>query len=454
MISILPTEIICMIAKLCSLGGQASLSQSCRALYSICKPILYRNDVANHRSSSVFHAIVHCRDQSDALRILTAAKEGGADFTKCQDARKSHPLSFYRIDATLYSPLHLAARRGLDDIVAYLIDHGLDVDDKEGVHLSRKTPLMEAILNHQKPTAVLMVRRGASRGLCPSNLEAFQATIREGLTYLVRVIVERNGLDVNAELGHGCTPLVLAVCHRRGPMIPTLLELGARALPAMQRFCSDNAFLSILWMLDSGSTLLRESLEIDEMLELIFSIATERVSPAQKNQQVLALERLLEVLCQDRQTLGNTIVPSVREFSDFLDALLQMVLSADHTDARLANLFQSWGARIQTGVFLQLSKILGSSRFTENTGRCLRQNPGLLHCFDFVHHYSLHCPTPARGWAIRYFINRVPNYAIRLVQELKQHNLPLTLRGVEMLDLSSWKVESHEDRAAQFVFSG
>jgi hypothetical protein len=391
----------------------------------------------NHRSSAVFYAIVHCRDRHDALRILAAAKEGGADFTKCQDARKSHPLSFYRVDATLFSPLHLAARRGLDDIVSYLINQGLDVDDKESLHLTRKTPLMEAILNHQETTAVLIVRRGASRGLCPPNLEAFQASIREGLTCLVRIIVERNGVDVNADLGYGCTPLVLAVCHRKGPMIPTLLELGARALPAMRRFCSDNAFLSILWLLDSCSSLLRGSLKIDETLELIFSIATERVSSAQKNQQVLALERLLQLLCQDRQTVGNDMVSMASEFGDFLDALLQTVLSVHHTDARLASLFQSWGARIHTGVFLQLCRILGSSLFTEDIRRCLRQHHGLLHCFDFVHHYSLHCSSPARGWAVSYFLNRVPSYAIRLVQELKQHDLPLTRRGVEMLDLSS-----------------
>jgi hypothetical protein len=80
---------------------------------------------------------------------------------------------------------------------------------------------------------------------------------------------------------------------------------------------------------------------------------------------------------------------------------------------------------------------LASSLFTEDIQRCLRQKPGLLHCFDFVHEYSLHCPSPERVWAVSYFLDRTPSYAIRLVQELKQHDLPLTRRGVEMLDLSS-----------------
>ncbi|KAF4502800.1 ankyrin repeat [Fusarium agapanthi] len=396
-----------------------------------------KNDVTSHGSSSVFYAIVHCRDRHDSLRILMAAKDGGADFTKCQDARKPHPLSLYRIDSTLFSPLHLAVRRGLGDIVSYLIDQGLDIDDKKGLHVTRKTPLMEAILNHHEMTAVLIVQRGALRGLCPPDFEAFQASVREGLTHLVRFIVERNGVDVNAELGYGCTPLMLAVCHRKGLMISTLLELGAHALPTMRRFCTDNSFVSILWLLDSDSSLLSKFLNIDEALEIIFAIATERVSPAQKNQQVLALERLLKLFYRDRQILGNVMVSPASDFGDFLDVLLQTVLSVEHTDARLASLLQDWGARIQTGVFLQLSKILVSPFFTKDIQRCLRQNPGLLYCFDFVYHYSSHCPSPARGWAVRYFLRRVPNLAIRLVQELKRRDLPLTRRGVEMLDYSS-----------------
>ncbi|OBS15971.1 hypothetical protein FPOA_13287 [Fusarium poae] len=439
MISLLPSELICMITELCSLGAQASLARSCRVLYDICKPILYRNDVINHRSSSVFYSIVYCRDRRDALRILEAAKEGGAAFTKCQDAQKWHPLSFHRIDATLYSPLHLAARRGLDDIVAYLINHGLDIDDKEGIDLSRRTPLMEAILNHQELTAVLIVRRGASRGLRPPDLEAFQAAIREGMTYLLRVMVERNALDVNSEIGYGCTPLALAVCHRKGPVMAALLELGAHALPAMRRFCSDNAFLSILWMLDSASSHLLKSLELGGMLELAFSIATERVSSVQTNRQVVALERLLKLLYRDGQMNGNTVSLPARDFSDFLDALLQMVLSIDYTDTRLAGLFHSWGATIQTGVYLRLNKVLRSSVFEENIRLCLRRHPGLLHCFDFVHSHSLHCPALAGRWAVRYFLDHVPGYMLWLIQELKQQGFPLDRHGVEQLDLSKFK---------------
>ena len=405
-------------------------------LYDICKPILYRNDVINHSSSSVFYSIVYSRDRQDAMRILEAAKEGGTTFKRCQDAQKSHPLSFHRIDATLHSPLHLAARRGLDSIVTYLINQGLDIDDREGVNLSRRTPLMEAILNHQELTAVLIVRRGASRGLRPPDLEAFQAAVREGLTYLIRVMVERDGLDVNSDIGHGCTPLALAVCHRKAPMITALLELGARALPVMRRFCSDNAFLPILWMLDADSTHLLKSLELGEVMELTISITVERVSSSQANQQAIALEQLLDFLCGDGSVLGSTASLTAWDFSDFLDALMQMVLSVDYTDARLASLFHKRGAKVQTGLFLRLTQILNSSLFKENTRFCLRRNPGLLHCFNFVYSHSLHCPVLTKRWAVKYFLDQVPVYILWLIEELKQKDLPLNRCGVEQLDLT------------------
>lgn len=433
MILSLPQELVCMIAELCSLGGQASLSRSCRRLCEICIPILYRNDVKNYRSSSVFHAIVHSRDERDTLAILAAAKANGADFKRCQDARKYHPLSLYHLDATLHSPLRLAARRGRDDVMSFLLDHGLPPDGPGDMDTSKKTPLMEAIVSHQESTAILLVRRGASIGLRPPNLEAFKAAVRGDLVCLVRVIVEREDLDVNAEVGHGCTPLVLAVCYRREQMIRALLSMGAQAMPAMRQFCRNHAFVSILWMLDSGSMLMSETLSIDDILELAALITTQRASPVHKNQQVLALERFLELLDKTGPWDCSSSVRSARQPACFLDALLQMVLSIDHTNKCLATLLLRKGARIHSGVFSQLLETLNSPIFNEDKVRCLRRHRGLLHCFDFVYSHLLSSSAQSRQSVGDDFLEHVPDNAVLLVWELKQRGMPLTASGLEAM---------------------
>ncbi|KAI8648100.1 hypothetical protein NCS56_01544000 [Fusarium sp. Ph1] len=320
MILSLPQELVCMIIELCPLGSQASLSRSCRRLCEICIPILYRNDVENYRCSSVFHAIVHSRDECDALAILATARANGADFKRCQDARKYHPLSLYSLDATLHSPLRLAARRGRDDVMSFLLDHGLPPDGPGNTDTSKKTPLMEAIVSHQESTAILLVRRGASIGLRPPNLEAFKAAVRGDLACLVRVIVEQEGLDVNADVGYGCTPLVLSVCYKREQMIRTLLDMGAQAMPAMRQLCRNHAFLSILWMLGSGSMLVSEILSIDDIIELAALITTQRASPVHKDQQVLALERLLELVDKSGPWDRSSPARSARQRACFPDA--------------------------------------------------------------------------------------------------------------------------------------
>ncbi|RTE68699.1 hypothetical protein BHE90_016923, partial [Fusarium euwallaceae] len=254
------------------------------------------------------------------------------------DARKYHPLSLYNLDATLHSPLRLAARRGRGNVISFLLHHGLPPDGPGIPDTSKKTPLMEAIVSHQESTAILLIQRGASIGIRPPNLEAFKAAIRGDLVYLARVIIDQEGLDINADIGYGCTPLVLSVCYRRERMIRALLGMGAQAMPAMRQLCRNHAFVSILWMLDSSSMLVSEILSINDIIELATLITTQRASPVHKNQQALTLEKLLELVDKPGPWNRSSSVHFARERACFLDAPLQMVLSIDHTNKCLAAL--------------------------------------------------------------------------------------------------------------------
>ncbi|KAH6949677.1 hypothetical protein BKA56DRAFT_638801 [Ilyonectria sp. MPI-CAGE-AT-0026] len=422
MVVLLPEEIICMITKQCSLKGQASLARSCVQLHAICNYILYRNDVQNHGCSSVFHAIAWCHDQALALRTLAAAEAGGADFRQCHDARNHHPLSFHHSDTTLHSPIHLAARRGLDDIISFLVSHGIPRTDRRAY----------AERHSRKP---FYTTRRASVGLQPPEFDAYRAAVRQGLAELTKIIVKAKDINVNSEDGYGCTALMLAVCHRRRRVVRVLLDLGADAKAALRDFCQNHTFASLLWTLEAGSSALRKSLGLKGLLDLVVSVAVEQVSPIQKSQQVTALQTLLELLQRARSGASSGPVLPTDELDCFLDALLQRVLSVERADAAIASMLLQHGARIRVGIFLQLLGILNSTVFAKDNLRCLRRHPRLLQSFDFVYSYCANLPAAGRSFTVEYFIENVPDQAVRLVYELKRLDLPLTARGVQRMSL-------------------
>ncbi|RSL50301.1 hypothetical protein CEP51_015363 [Fusarium floridanum] len=430
MLLTLPEEIICMIAEQCSLGDQASLARSCDRLHGICNHILYSNDVRNHRCSSVFHAIAWCHDQFLALNTLTAAKAGGTDFKRCHDSRDHHPASLHHSDATLHSPIHLAARRGLGSIISFLIDQGIPPDGLEGV---KRTPLAEAILYNQESAAILLVRRGASVGLQPPQFEAYCAAIRQGLAELTEVIVKARGIDVNSGVGYGCTGFLLAAYYRQSRVLRALLDLGAEAKGALRHFSQTHSFASLLWTLQAGAVALRKHLGPRGLLDLVVSVVMEQAAPIQKSQQVAALHTLLDLLQREKSAVCSGSALPTAELDCFLDALLQRVLSVNRADAAIASALLQHGARIRVGIFLQLIDALNSSTFSKDTLRCLRRYPKLLQSFDFVYSYCVHVAPTKRSFTIDYFIENVPNQAIRLVRELKQFDLPLTARGIQRM---------------------
>ncbi|KAF5010353.1 hypothetical protein FDECE_3469 [Fusarium decemcellulare] len=431
MILLLPREIVCMIAEQCALREQASLARCCIQLHGICNHILYRNDVKHHGCSSVFHAIFRCHDQPLALRTLAAAKVGGADFRQCRDARNHHRLSFHHSDTTLGSPIHLAARLGLDGIISFLVDQGIDLD---GPASMGKTPLVEAILHDRESTAILLVHKGASIGLQPPRFDAYRAAVCQGLAELTKVIAKIKGIDVNSTLGYGCTALTLAVCHRRARVLRTLLDLGADGRGPLKQFCQDHTFSSLLWALEAGAVALRQSVGIKGLVDLAVAVTTEQVSPVQKSQQVVALQTLLDLIRRERSAVFRGAVLPANELDYLLDALLQIILSVDRADVALASVLMQHGARMRVGIFLQLLGALNSVTFAKDTLRSLRRHPKLLQCFDLVYSHCASLPDDEKGFAINYFMENVPQHALQLVDELKQRDLPLSARGVRMMD--------------------
>ncbi|KAH6972701.1 hypothetical protein EDB80DRAFT_833875 [Ilyonectria destructans] len=436
MIVSLPNEMIRLITELCSPKRQASLAGSCHRLYDICNPILYKNDFEYHGSSAVFDAIVRCSDLAISLGTLRAAKTGGADFKQCQDFRdriRSMPSPGGHM--VVYSPINLAARRGLQPIVSFLLDNGISPDGPPGV---TSTPLFESIHNRKESTAIFLLHRGASLDSGPPSIGAIlYRAVQDGLPRLTELLVKANSVDINAPVGAGYTLFTLAIRYRRKEMIPHLIHLGAGVYAPLWDFCRNHAFAPLLWTLEAGNSALKSVLQIEEYYELISFVAMQKVIPAQRHHQEEALDRLLS-LCmpaQSEQRQDGGLDTGV-EVGMFLDSLLQHMLSIDHAGLNLASLLVRHGAKFQAGVFIGLLGILRSPEFDQDRIRVLRRHRKLLQRLEFVLVHCSDIDTSTHGVGFSWFMKRVPDEVMSLLAELKMQGLPLTARGLEKMKIA------------------
>ncbi|KAG7032738.1 Potassium channel SKOR [Cucurbita argyrosperma subsp. argyrosperma] len=120
------------------------------------------------------------------------------------------------------SPLHLAASRGFEDIVGFLIQEGVNIDLKDNFG---NTPLMEAIKNGNDQVAVLLSKEGAS--LKVENAGSFLCTaVSRGDSDLLKRLL-CYGIDPNSKDYDFRTPLHVAASEGLHLMAKLLLESGA-----------------------------------------------------------------------------------------------------------------------------------------------------------------------------------------------------------------------------------
>ncbi|XP_022939042.1 potassium channel SKOR-like [Cucurbita moschata] len=119
------------------------------------------------------------------------------------------------------SPLHLAASRGFDDIVVFLIQEGVDIDLTDNFG---NTPLMEAIKNGNDHVAELLSKEGAS--LKVENAGSFLcAAVSRGDADLIKRLL-LYGIDPNTKDYDFRTPLHIAASSGLTLMAKLLLEYG------------------------------------------------------------------------------------------------------------------------------------------------------------------------------------------------------------------------------------
>lgn len=236
----------------------AALARSCHHLHVLANPVLYAVNARHHKSSAVFHAAAKGHTGplelshrahaalpplADPVTLLDRVDirylQDSPELARLRDAtwqvRRERVLHvsgitnllgtpwFHFFDTLGYAtPLHYAARYGRTGAVAWLLDHGADVDGPaRGFCLCeiRKraaggvvpemgfqwTPLHTAMCSGHEPTARLLVERGASMVLCdhrdafspidpPGEAEVFTAlalAVEKGMASVVEAIPAR-----------------------------------------------------------------------------------------------------------------------------------------------------------------------------------------------------------------------------------------------------------------------
>lgn len=213
MFSSLPAEIVCSIVELCPARDQARLARTCRRLCDISVPILYRSDVRSG-GSCVHYAITRCSEEA-ALGTLQEAYRAGCDLKRCRERSSSVTFS------DVHAPIYLAARRGLHEVVTFLLDAGVAAD---GLPDHDVTPLLGALLAGHERTSLLLARRGASLrpGRFPMN--ALHASVCGRLYVVAGYLLGERGMDANERTGCGATPMMLALSAGDASMAELLLS--------------------------------------------------------------------------------------------------------------------------------------------------------------------------------------------------------------------------------------
>ncbi|KAI5330578.1 hypothetical protein L3X38_029976 [Prunus dulcis] len=123
------------------------------------------------------------------------------------------------------SPLLVAASKGYEDIIGFLIDQGADaeISDKFG-----NTPLLEAIKNGHDRVASLLVKAGASLTIDDAGEFLCITVARRNLNLLKRLLA--NDINPNAKNYDQRTALHVAASEGLYPMAEFLLEAGSSVI--------------------------------------------------------------------------------------------------------------------------------------------------------------------------------------------------------------------------------
>jgi hypothetical protein len=235
----LPNEILEMIvyktiknpfdiyAVLANVRTISRIAQTCRRLYSVANPILYRWSIQHGRCSGLFWAA-----RKDRVDVFKRFIESGAPVNIVVTDRTPvmTAITFSSIDIVRYlltlpdvdwnrtsihhgmAPLHVSMSCPTEITTLLLNCKDVLIDEQTG--WERHTALHYASERNMMSEAKILLERGANpdarnyRGWSPLNFAAVR-----GHTDMVRLLLETGEADVNVNPGDGQPPLAAAAVH-------------------------------------------------------------------------------------------------------------------------------------------------------------------------------------------------------------------------------------------------
>lgn len=174
----LPAELVLEVAgKLLAAADLNSLAVTCRRLYMTVNPLLYQYNISEQNADAVLWAC-----ETNTIATLERLREQGARFDfvvkKITRAPQYPPVRF--------APVHVAAKHGRIEVLAWLLDHGAKPDvlsqaycgcscfpdmfpltsrDLPSFVVPQWSPLHTAVCRGQNDAAIFLIERGTSLGV-------------------------------------------------------------------------------------------------------------------------------------------------------------------------------------------------------------------------------------------------------------------------------------------------
>lgn len=469
----IPNEIRRMMMGLWGTQTTGRLCRLSRTFREVFSPLLYYDDAKSRCPLAVYRTIEHCEDTGIALVTLRRAKKAGANLEELR--LTSLPTIFYRQNGRFIhagkpplslpmTPLHLAAAKGLHEIVSFLLDTGIHVD----TDLGSWTPLFVALYCGRDTMALELMKYGASPISNTSDMTALHFAAAGGCQESITHLVQR-GFDVNSEDGHGNSPLHYSISSsttRKKTTIPHLISLGADVNKAMVHGSVPITPLSLtceIGRLDLAMDLLDGGADTKEpdnsntptAFELAFMVESRRTGPTPATKKAL-LTRLLAAGADPNQrvamepgeqrdiTLLMKLISFRREWETrFLlegkhilelevrnssgETALTLALSTRGGDPRIVTLLLRNGAKLEARavrcILSQASRLSQATNFSA-MAYTLARVPTLLEYIQILYDYSqLHSANNEE--AVKTFLDELPKRLINSIQDMMEQQVPL-----------------------------